>query len=109
MNITIIGTGYVGLTTGTCLANLGHNVICLDIDESKIADLNNGVMPIYEPGLEELVIRNKQQFRLHFTTDEINAIHAAEVIFQIPDIDRYFFRHFGSRPGNRGAHGFCDR
>ena len=58
MNITIIGTGYVGLVTGTCLADLGNHVVCLDVDPAKIALLQSGKVPIYEPGLEELIARS---------------------------------------------------
>lgn len=81
MNITMIGAGYVGLTTGTCFANLGHNVICLDIDEKKIKNLNKGILPIYEPGLKEIVERGVKEKRLTFTTDVKHAIESSKVIF----------------------------
>lgn len=81
MNITVIGTGYVGLVAGTCLAELGNDVICLDIDKEKIDKLNNGILPIYEPGLDELVKRNKREARLIFTTDKEKAIKNSQVIF----------------------------
>lgn len=80
MKIAVIGTGYVGLVTGTCLAELGNDVICVDIDESKISKLKNGEIPIYEPGLEELVKRNKED-RLKFTTNAKKAIQDSEVVF----------------------------
>ena len=66
-NITVIGAGYVGLVTGVCFADLGNRVVCVDISEQRIKDLNQGLMPIYEPGLEELVARNVRAGRLSFT------------------------------------------
>ena len=80
MKITIIGTGYVGLVGGTCLANLGNEVICLDVDKEKIDKLNKGVTPIYEPGLKELIERNEKEKRLFFTTDKEKAIKHGKVI-----------------------------
>ncbi|MCL1594835.1 MAG: UDP-glucose/GDP-mannose dehydrogenase family protein [Actinomycetia bacterium] len=81
MNITIIGTGYVGLVTGACLSDLGHTVRCLDVDEKKIELLNKGVVPIYEPGLEELIIRNTAASRLRFTTNYEEAIPQSDAVF----------------------------
>jgi UDPglucose 6-dehydrogenase len=81
MHITMVGTGYVGLVTGTCLANTGNDVICLDVDQAKIDKLNQGVSPIYEPGLDELIRRNASAGRLTFTTDKVAAYQAAEIIF----------------------------
>src|SRR5450830_1966603 len=76
MKITIIGTGYVGLVTGACLAELGNDVFCLDLDEKKVALLNSGGIPIHEPGLEEVVARNRAAGRLHFSTNvEAAAAH----------------------------------
>jgi len=80
-NICVIGVGYVGLVTGTCFADLGHQVNCVDVDESKIGKLQSGVMPIYEPGLEEMVRRNAQAGRLHFTTCYEQALKDAEFAF----------------------------
>ncbi len=80
-NITVIGTGYVGLVTGTCFADLGNRVICLDIDETKIKLLNSGSMPIYEPGLEETVRRNVKAGRLSFTTSYAEGVKEAEFLF----------------------------
>ncbi len=81
MHVTIFGTGYVGLVTGTCLAEVGHDVVCVDIDEAKIAGLENGVIPIYEPGLEPMVVANHAAGRLHFTTDAATAVDHAEIVF----------------------------
>ncbi len=79
--ITVLGTGYVGLITGACFAEFGHTVICADTDQRKIDLLNQGIIPIYEPGLEELVARNTQAQRVSFTTDINQAIEAADAIF----------------------------
>lgn len=81
MNICVIGTGYVGLVTGAVFADLGNDVICVDKDESKIDMLKNGVMPIYEPGLEEMVIRNVQDNRLTFSTSIAEGVGKSEIIF----------------------------
>jgi UDPglucose 6-dehydrogenase len=81
MKISVIGTGYVGLVTGTCLAESGNDVICMDIDAGKIEKLNAGVVPIYEPGLEELIKRNVAHDRLGFTTDMARAVKDSDVIF----------------------------
>lgn len=81
MNICVIGTGYVGLVTGVVFADLGNEVICVDKNEEKIACLTAGVMPIYEPGLEEMVARNADEGRLHFTTDLAEAVRRSEVVF----------------------------
>jgi UDPglucose 6-dehydrogenase len=81
MRVTIFGTGYVGLVTGTCLAEVGHHVVCVDIDTAKIEGLRNGVIPIYEPGLEPMVKANFAEGRLEFTTDAAAAIAHGDVIF----------------------------
>ncbi|MPS74395.1 MAG: UDP-glucose/GDP-mannose dehydrogenase family protein [Chryseobacterium sp.] len=81
MNITIVGTGYVGLVTGTTLAEIGNSVFCVDIDEKKVEGMKNGVVPIYEPGLEEMFHRNIQANRIFFTTDLKEALDKSEVIF----------------------------
>lgn len=81
MNIAIVGTGYVGLVSGACFAEMGINVTCVDIDEKKIARLLAGDIPIYEPGLDELVKRNAEAGRLHFTTDLRTCLDDVEVVF----------------------------
>lgn len=81
MNIAIVGTGYVGLVTGTCFAEMGAHVTCVDVDAQKIEKLQNGIMPIYEPGLEELVKRNVGFERLKFTTDLTEVLDDVEVVF----------------------------
>ena len=81
MKIAIVGTGYVGLVTGTCFAEMGVEVFCVDIDRQKIENLRNGVVPIYEPGLEEMVIRNYDVGRLHFTTELTEVLDQVEIVF----------------------------
>jgi UDPglucose 6-dehydrogenase len=81
MKITVVGTGYVGLVTGTCLAETGNHVCCVDIDQRKVEKLRNGVMPIYEPGLEKLFERNLKEERLSFTTSLEEGVEHAEIIF----------------------------
>lgn len=81
MNIAIVGTGYVGLVSGTCFAEMGVNVTCVDIDKEKIARLKRGEVPIYEPGLDEMVLRNHREGRLNFSTDLAEVIDDVEVVF----------------------------
>jgi len=81
MKIAMVGSGYVGLVSGACFADFGHDVVCIDKDESKIAALHNGVMPIYEPGLDSLVAKNVEAGRLTFTTDLAEGIKGAAAIF----------------------------
>ena len=81
MKIAMIGTGYVGLVTGACLAKIGHHIICVDQDETKITSLNNGVIPIYEPGLADMVTEFAESGNLSFTTDLTQAVESVDVIF----------------------------
>ncbi len=81
MKLTVVGTGYVGLVAGTCFAEYGNQVHCVDIDETKIARLKEGEMPIYEPGLKEMVLRNYERGRLHFTTDLAHAVQNSMIVF----------------------------
>lgn len=81
MNIAIVGTGYVGLVSGTCFAEMGANVTCVDVDTQKVEDLQQGRVPIYEPGLDEMVLRNFQEERLKFTTDLSSCLDDVEIVF----------------------------
>ena len=81
MKVAIVGSGYVGLVTGTCFAEVGIEVVCVDIDERKIENLNQGIIPIYEPGLEDMVLRNMKKGRLKFTTSLSEALEDCEVLF----------------------------
>ena len=81
MRITVIGAGYVGLVTAACLADLGNDVICIDIDKDKISKLNRGMVPIYEPGLEDLLKRNREEKRIAFSTNLKAAVRKSGIIF----------------------------
>ena len=81
MKIAIVGTGYVGLVSGACFAEMGVDVTCVDIDKEKIEGLKQGVIPIYEPGLKSLVMRNYEAERLHFETDLVSIINQMDIIF----------------------------
>ena len=81
MNVAIVGTGYVGLVTGTCFSEMGVHVTCVDVDEQKIQELNQGIIPIYEPGLESLVRKNMKSGRLHFTTRLEDVINHVDIVF----------------------------
>src|SRR5262245_7362920 len=81
MNIAVVGTGYVGLVVGACLSENGNSVICVDKDEEKLGALRAGRIPIYEPGLEELVARNVAEDRLSFTSDIAGAVRRSDIIF----------------------------
>ena len=81
MNIAVVGTGYVGLVSGTCFAEMGVNVTCVDVNKEKITRLLQGQIPIYEPGLEEMVLRNHREGRLNFTTDITTCLDNVDVVF----------------------------
>ncbi len=81
MRVAVVGTGYVGLVTGTCFAEMGNTVWCVDVDEKKIENLKKGIIPIYEPGLTEMVERNAATGTLHFTTEISEALETAEIAF----------------------------
>jgi UDPglucose 6-dehydrogenase len=102
MKIAIIGTGYVGLVTGTCLADSGNDVTCVDIDQDKIERLEHGEVPIYEPGLSELVVRNASSGRLKFTTNTATAVKPAKLVFLAVGTPMCDDRH-GHKPEERGA------
>jgi UDPglucose 6-dehydrogenase len=93
MKVAIVGSGYVGLVTGTCFAEVGIDVVCVDIDKKKIENLNNGIIPIYEPGLEEMVLRNAKKGTLQFTTSIAEALEDCEVLFSA----------VGTPPGEDGS------
>ena len=93
MNIAVVGTGYVGLVSGSCFAEMGNRVYCVDVDEKKISDLNAGKLPIYEPGLEAIVLRNVAEKRLLFTTCLADAIHDSKI----------YFIAVGTPPGEDGS------
>ena len=81
MNIAVVGTGYVGLVSGTCFAEMGVNVTCVDVNEEKIKSLLDGQIPIYEPGLDEMVLRNHREGRLNFTTDLKTCLDNVDIVF----------------------------
>ena len=81
MNIAVVGSGYVGLVSGTCFAEMGNKVTCVDIDQNKIQKLKEGILPIFEPGLEHMVLKNVQNKNLFFTTNLAEAIKDAQIVF----------------------------
>lgn len=89
MKIAVVGTGYVGLVTGTCFADMGNDVRCVDVNEKKIEDLNKGIIPIYEPGLEAIILNNFQNQRIRFTTDIKSTVEYCDVLFIAVGTPRY--------------------
>src|SRR5690349_19766744 len=81
MKVCVVGTGYVGLVTGACLSELGNDVVCIDNNEAKVEGLKQGIIPIYEPGLAELVTRNVERNRLNFTTSLAAGVQASDIVF----------------------------
>ena len=81
MQIAVFGSGYVGLVAGACFADIGNDVVCVDVDDKKIEKLKKGIIPIYEPGLDDIVARNVKEERLTFTTDQDMAIKKSRIIF----------------------------
>lgn len=88
MKLTVVGTGYVGLVTGACFAEMGNDVLCVDVDAAKIAKLRQGELPIYEPGLGDVVQRNVEGGRLHFSTDVAEGVRFGTMIFIAVGTDR---------------------
>src|SRR4030065_2853830 len=93
MKLTVIGTGYVGLVTGACFAEMGNDVTCVDVDKGKIKRLKQVILPIYEPGLDAIVVNNSKAGRLRFTTSLVEAMHDSNV----------FFIAVGTPPGEDGS------
>ena len=110
MNIAIVGTGYVGLVSGTCFAEMGVHVICVDVNEEKINALISGQIPIYEPGLDEMVLRNYRERRLNFTTDLTSVLDDVDIAFygeykELTEEDRATIRDMVSVMRKRRASG----